>query len=77
MSASPFPILPEGTSLVPGGLDSLYGAVIVSIIISGYLLGILTVQVYMYYGTFKDDPTFIKVVVGLIFDSPVFHNMPY
>ena len=75
MSASPFPILPEGTSLVPGGLDSLYGAVIISIIISAYLLGILTVQVYLYYGTFKDDPTFIKVVVGLIFDSPVFPNV--
>ena len=67
MSNSPFPTLPEGTSLVPGGLHLVYGAVIVSVIISCYLLGILTVQVYLYYGTFKDDPTFIKVVVGLTF----------
>jgi hypothetical protein len=76
MSSSPFPVLPEGTSLVPGGLHLLYGAVIVSIIISCYLLGILTVQVYMYYGSFKDDPTYIKVVVGLTLVSPVFLNMP-
>jgi hypothetical protein len=48
-----------------------YGAVIVSIIISCYLLGILTVQVYMYYGTFKSDPMYIKVVVGLTFVFPV------
>jgi len=72
MSTSPFPILPEGTSLVPGGLELLYGAVIVSIIISCYLLGILTVQVYMYYGTFKDDPTYIKAVVSHTFPSPGF-----
>ena len=76
MSNPPFPILPEGTSLAPGGLQLLYGAVIVSIIISCYLLGILTVQVYIYYGTFKNDPTYIKAVVGLTFISPAFPNMP-
>jgi len=69
MSNSPFPVLPEGTSLAPGGLQLSYGAVIVSIIISCYLLGILTVQVYMYYGTFKNDPMYIKVVVGFTFVS--------
>lgn len=61
-----YPVLPAGTSLVSGGLASTYGAVLISIILSGYLLGILTVQAYTYYSTFSEDPKLLKYLVSLL-----------
>lgn len=39
----------------------------ISLILSGYLLGIVTIQVYIYYTTFPDDPKFLKCAVRFIF----------
>lgn len=39
----------------------------ISLVLSGYLLGIMTIQTYIYYTTFPDDPKFLKSVVSFIF----------
>jgi hypothetical protein len=68
MSASnvpSFPILPPGTALLPGGLYTSYGAVMISVIVSAYLLGILTVQIYVYFNAPYEDPKWIKYVVSI------------
>ncbi|KAJ3544485.1 hypothetical protein NM688_g5737 [Phlebia brevispora] len=61
------PILPPGTSLVPGGLELTFGVPFVSIIISAFLTGILTLQTFKFFSTYSRDPLALKLAVAAIF----------
>ncbi|KAJ3545579.1 hypothetical protein NM688_g5609 [Phlebia brevispora] len=66
-NSSQIPILPLGTSLVPGGLELTFGIPFVSIIISAFLTGILTLQIFKYYNYYSRDPRALKIIVGAIY----------
>ncbi|KIJ43172.1 hypothetical protein M422DRAFT_48004 [Sphaerobolus stellatus SS14] len=65
-SNSTFPILPEGTSLLPG-IELCFGLTFIGVNLATFLMGILTLQVYTYYITFPDDEKWRKVVIGVIY----------
>ncbi|GJJ13594.1 hypothetical protein Clacol_007850 [Clathrus columnatus] len=63
---SSFPVLPPGTSLA-GDIQGTFGVVIIAIIISAFLTGILTMQLFTYYSSFPRDSVVRKSLVALIY----------
>lgn len=63
-----FPVLPPGTSLIPG-FTKTFGLVFIAIIVAAFLTGILTLQTYIYYGLFPNDPGYYKIAASGLLNS--------
>lgn len=58
--------LPSGTALIPG-FSKTFGLVFIAIIVAAFLTGILTLQSYLYYSLFPNDPLYYKIAIAGVF----------
>ncbi|KAF9004009.1 hypothetical protein BDQ17DRAFT_471152 [Cyathus striatus] len=64
--STPYPDLPIGTPLYPS-IGPTFGIIIIAVVISSFLTGILTLQLYNYYILFPKDATIRKWSVAAIY----------
>ncbi|KAJ7174876.1 hypothetical protein C8R46DRAFT_1081953 [Mycena filopes] len=55
-------------------LDSSLGAVVIGCMVSLFLLGVLTVQVFSYFRNFADDSRKLKLMITVIWVTEVIHG---
>ncbi|KAJ7111726.1 hypothetical protein C8R44DRAFT_985235 [Mycena epipterygia] len=54
-------------------LDSSYGALLIGVFVSIFFQGILSVQAYIYYESFPNDPLSLKSLVGIVWTLDFVH----